>query len=84
MPLPLYDIGRAGKDPSIEEAVQKLQVFLCRNHSDERLKVELAARHRHRLLTATQQSVRGGRDGGERRGRGGIGKMKERREVEGG
>jgi len=60
MPLPLYDIGRAGKDPSIEQAVQKLQVFLCRNHSDERLKVELAARHRHRLLTATQQSVRGG------------------------
>ena len=36
-----------------------LQVYLCRNHSDERLKIELAARHRQRLLTATQQSVRG-------------------------
>ncbi len=57
MPLPLHDITRAGKDPGVEEAVQKIQVFLCRNHSDERVKIELATRHRRRLLTATQQSV---------------------------
>lgn len=55
MPLPLYDIGRVGK--GVEEYVQKMQQYLCRNHSDERLKVEIAARHRIRLLTATQQSV---------------------------
>ena len=54
MPLPLYDITKAGK---VEDTVQRIQLYLCRNHSDERLKVELAARHRHRLLTATQQSV---------------------------
>ena len=65
MPLPLFDIGRAGKDPSIEEAIQKIQVLLCRNHSDERLKVELSARHRQRLLTTTQQSVSGGEEGEE-------------------
>ena len=57
MPLPLADIGRAGKDS--EGIVQEIQLLLCRNHSDERLKVELAARHRGRLLTATQQSVSG-------------------------
>ncbi len=55
MPLPLADIGRAGKDA--EKFVQEIQSLLCRNHSDERLKVELAARHRGRLLAATQQSV---------------------------
>ena len=55
MPLPLHDIGKAGK--GVEEPIQKIQVLLCRNHSDERLKVELAALHRGRLLTATQQSV---------------------------
>ncbi len=55
MPLPLADIGRAGKEA--ERMVQEIQLLLCRNHSDERLKVELAARHRGRLLTATQQSV---------------------------
>ena len=55
MPLPLADIGRAGKDT--EGVVQEIQLLLCRNHSDERLKVELAARHRGRLLTANQQSV---------------------------
>lgn len=54
MPLPLYDITKAGR---VEDSVQRIQLYLCRNHSDERLKVELAARHRHRLLTATQQSV---------------------------
>ena len=54
MPLPLHDISKAGK---VEHAVQRIQLYLCRNHSDERLKVELAARHRYRLLTATQQSV---------------------------
>ena len=70
MPLPLFDIGRAGRDPSIEEAIQKIQVLLCRNHSDERLKVELSARHRQRLLHTTQQSVSGG---GEGEGRGGGG-----------
>ena len=68
MPLPLFDIGRAGKDPSIEEAMQKIQVLLCRNHSDERLKVELSARHRQRLLTAAQQSVSGGGGGGRKWG----------------
>ena len=67
MPLPLFDIGRAGRDPSIEEAIQKIQVLLCRNHSDERLKVELSARHRQRLLTTTQQSVSGGGKGEEGR-----------------
>ena len=56
MPLPLGDIGRAGK--GVEEHVQTMQKCLCRNHSDERLKVEIAARHRSRLLTASQQSVR--------------------------
>ena len=57
MPLPLYDISKsAGR---VEDSVQRIQTYLCRNHSDERLKVELAARHRHRLLTATQQSVSG-------------------------
>lgn len=56
MPLPLADIGRLGK--GAEDIVQQIQLHLCRNHSDERLKVELAARHRARLLTATQQSVR--------------------------
>lgn len=55
MPLPLYDIGRAGKE--VEEHVQMIQQYLCRNHSDERLKVEIAARRRSRLLTASQQSV---------------------------
>lgn len=55
MPLPLYDIGRARK--GVEEYVQTVQKCLCRNHSDERLKVEIAARHRGRLLTASQQSV---------------------------
>jgi len=55
MPLPLYDIGRVAK--GVEEHVQVMQQYLCRNHSDERLKVEMAARHRNRLLTATQQSV---------------------------
>ena len=61
MPIPLYDIGKAtAREPQeVEREVQKMQVYLCRNHSDERLKVELAARHRQRLLTATQQSVRG-------------------------
>ena len=54
MPLPLHDITKAGR---VEDSVQRIQLYLCRNHSDERLKVELAARHRHRLLTATQQSV---------------------------
>lgn len=55
MPLPLCDIGRAGK--GVEVHVQSMQKYLCRNHSDERLKVEIAARHRTRLLTASQQSV---------------------------
>ena len=55
MPLPLYDIGRIGI--GVEEHVQSIQRYLCRNHSDERLKVEMAARHRSRLLSATQQSV---------------------------
>lgn len=62
MPLPLGDIGRAGK--GVEEHVQSMQQCLCRNHSDERLKVEIAARHRTRLLTANQQSVSEGRLGG--------------------
>ena len=59
MPIPLYDIGKAAiREPTgVEAEVQKMQVYLCRNHSDERLKIELAARHRQRLLTATQQSV---------------------------
>ena len=56
MPLPLTDIGRLGK--GTDGVVQQIQLYLSRNHSDERLKVELAARHRARLLTATQQSVR--------------------------
>ena len=70
MPLPLHDIGRAApREPQeVEEVVQKMQVYLCRNHSDERLKIELAARHRQRLLTATQQSV------SEREERGGVGR----------
>lgn len=55
MPLPLHDIARVGG--KVEEHVQLIQRYLCRNHSDERLKVEMAARHRTRLLTATQQSV---------------------------
>ena len=61
MPVPLHDIGRAAaREPrEVESEVQRMQVYLCRNHSDERLKIELAARHRQRLLTATQQSVRG-------------------------
>ena len=61
MPVPLYDIGKAAaREPrELETEVQRIQVYLCRNHSDERLKIELAARHRQRLLTATQQSVRG-------------------------
>lgn len=58
MPLPLGDIGRAGK--GVEDHVQSMQQYLCRNHSDERLKVEIAARHRSRLLTANQHSVSGG------------------------
>ncbi|CAI8056021.1 F-actin-uncapping protein LRRC16A [Geodia barretti] len=58
MPIPLYDIGKAAaREPrELETEVQRIQVYLCRNHSDERLKIELAARHRQRLLTATQQS----------------------------
>ena len=55
MPLPLYDIGRVRK--GVEEYIQMIQKYLSRNHSDERLKVEIAARHRARLLTASQQSV---------------------------
>lgn len=55
MPLPLADISRVGKEA--DRIVQEIQLLLCRNHSDERLKVELAARHRGRLLTATQQGV---------------------------
>ena len=59
MPIPLHDMVRAvAREPQeVEAELQKMQVYLCRNHSDERLKIELAARHRQRLLTATQQSV---------------------------
>ena len=56
MPLPLADINRL-QGKAVEEHVQHMQQYLCRNHSDERLKVEIAARHRTRLLTASQQSV---------------------------
>ena len=64
MPLPLSDINRLGK--GVEENVQIMQQCLCRNHSDERLKVEIAARHRTRLLTSSQQSVSWCWDGREK------------------
>lgn len=58
MPLPLHDITKVLKEGGVEEVAGNIQRCLSRNNSDERVKSELSARHRRRLLTATQQSVR--------------------------
>ena len=48
----------AGKEGvGVDEALARIQSYLCRNHSDERLGIELAKRHQLRLLTTSQQSV---------------------------
>ena len=58
MPLPVVDVSRVvGKEGSMEEALKKIQALICRNHSDERLGIELVAHHQERLFTSAQQSV---------------------------
>ena len=56
-PLPIHDLCRAvGKD-GVDTAVTRIQQYIARNHSDERLGIELVARHQERLFATAQQSV---------------------------
>ena len=57
---PLTDIMRVGaKDgDSIEEALSRIQTYLCRNHSDEKLEMKLAKVRQRTLLATSQQTVR--------------------------
>lgn len=57
MPLPVHDVSRVVGKERVEDALQQIQSFICRNHSDERLGVELVAHHQERLFTSAQQSV---------------------------
>ena len=57
MPIPVHDLAKVVNKEGVEEAVARIQCYLCRNHSDERFGIELAKRHQHRLLLASQQSV---------------------------
>ena len=43
---------------SIEEALSRIQTYLCRNHSDEKLEMKLAKVRQRTLLATSQQTVR--------------------------
>ena len=45
-----------GKD-GMDSAMTRMQHYIARNHSDERLGIELVARHQERLFATAQQSV---------------------------
>ncbi len=57
LPTPVHDIAKVVSKDGVEEAMSRIQRYLCRNHSDERFTIELAKRHQHRLLLTSQQSV---------------------------
>ena len=57
LPIPVHDLSKVVNKEGVEEAVARIQCYLCRNHSDERFGIELAKRHQHRLLLTSQQSV---------------------------
>ena len=56
---PLSDIVKvAARDGDvIEEASMRIQRYLCRNHSDEKLEMKLAKIRQKTLLATSQQSV---------------------------
>ena len=54
-----------------EGVVQRMQAYLCRNHSDEQLKGKLQLRRQHNHLKTAQQAVSlRGMEGEEEGGRG--------------
>eukprot|EP00731_Ephydatia_muelleri_P026276 Em0018g376a len=56
MPLPLHDMEKFSKDAG-EGVVQRMQAYLCRNHSDEQLKGKLQLRRQHNRLKTAQQAA---------------------------
>lgn len=56
-PIPSHDVSKVVGKEGVDEALAKIQCCISRNHSNERFGIELAVRHKRRLLTAAQQSV---------------------------
>ena len=57
LPIPSHDVSKVVGKEGVDDALAKIQRCISRNHSNERFEIELADRHKRRLLTAAQQSV---------------------------